>query len=37
VLKYAEIAGKPYLEAGRDLCLDQGRDELKAAFGRGDS
>jgi D-ornithine 4,5-aminomutase subunit alpha len=37
VLKYAEIAGKPNLEAGRDLCLDQGWDELKAAFGRGDS
>lgn len=37
VLKYAEIAKKPYLEAGRDLGLDVGWDDLKRAFGRGES
>jgi D-ornithine 4,5-aminomutase subunit alpha len=36
VLKYAEMARKPYLEAGKDLCVDQEAwDELKASFERG--
>ncbi|HHX28936.1 MAG TPA: ornithine aminomutase [Firmicutes bacterium] len=38
VLKYAGMTKKPYLEAGKDLCVDQEAwDELKAAFERGAS
>jgi len=38
VLKYAEMTGKPYLEAGKDLCVDpEAWDELKAASERGSS
>jgi len=38
VLRYAKMTGKPYLEAGKDLCVDlEAWDDLKAAFERGPS
>lgn len=38
VLRYAKMTGKPYLEAGKDLCVDlEAWDDLKAAFERGAS
>lgn len=37
VLKYAEIVRKPYLEAGKELALDWGWEDLKEAFGKGGS
>ncbi len=38
VLKYAQMTGKPYLEAGKDLSVNrEAWDELKGAFEGGTS